>query len=296
MRTGLLSVACAILLSCASVASAELKLTMSQGSVTVLAEGVPLRQILAEWARVGQTTIVGAERLSGPPVTLRLENVPERQALETLLRSASGYMAAPRTQPAGPSASLYDRILILPTSSAPPMAAAGPVRPGVRPAQVVREAEEPPPFDFSEPQAPERDPFGDVPADFSEAQRNGLDPADGGQIDYANPQAAMQRRQQGQQEFPTGAAVPGVIAEPPAQAPNVFPGTATRGATRVAQPPVSARPGEIVQPGQGGAFNPYGLPPGVQPGSVQGSPMEPDRSKYANPYNPETSDPDSVPE
>ena len=55
-----------------------------------------LRQILAEWARVGQTKIVNAERVPGGPMTLELTNVPEVEALEILLRSAGGYVLAPR--------------------------------------------------------------------------------------------------------------------------------------------------------------------------------------------------------
>jgi hypothetical protein len=42
--------------------------------------------------------------------------VPEAQALDTLLRSASGYLAAPRPS-AVPGASAYDRIFILATST-----------------------------------------------------------------------------------------------------------------------------------------------------------------------------------
>jgi hypothetical protein len=49
---------------------------------------------------------------------------------------------------------------------------------------------------------------------------------------------------------------------------------------------VTARPGEIVQPPQA-TPNPYGLPPGVQPGSQAGAPVQPDRSKYMNPYQPQ---------
>ncbi|MEP6917534.1 MAG: hypothetical protein ABJC89_17920, partial [Acidobacteriota bacterium] len=36
----------------------ELKLTIGNGRATLIAQDVPLRQILAEWARLGQTTIV----------------------------------------------------------------------------------------------------------------------------------------------------------------------------------------------------------------------------------------------
>ena len=44
----------------------ELKLTMQNGRVTIIADNVPLRQILQEWARVGQTKIVNADKMSGP--------------------------------------------------------------------------------------------------------------------------------------------------------------------------------------------------------------------------------------
>lgn len=99
-------------------AAGELKLSMANGRVTLIAHEVPLRQILAEWARIGQTRIVNADKLVGPPVTLQLVDQPEGAVLEILLRSAAGYMAAPR--PAGdPGTSVYDRILILATSRAP---------------------------------------------------------------------------------------------------------------------------------------------------------------------------------
>src|SRR6185436_904030 len=74
----------------------ELKLTLADGRATLIAQDVPLRQILAEWARIGKTNIVNGDKLTGPPVTLQLVDRPEREVLEVLLRSASGYIAAPR--------------------------------------------------------------------------------------------------------------------------------------------------------------------------------------------------------
>src|SRR5918999_293071 len=73
----------------------------------------------------GLVTVDGAERVSGAPLTVKLIDVPESQALEVLLRSVAGYMAAPRNS--GEGASIYDRILVMATSSAP--APAAPVRP-----------------------------------------------------------------------------------------------------------------------------------------------------------------------
>lgn len=95
---------------------AVIHVTMHDGLVTVNAKDATIRQILAEWARVGQTKIVNAEGIVGEPVTLQLTEVPEEQALEILLRSASGYLAAPRAV-AVAHASRFDRILVMPTST-----------------------------------------------------------------------------------------------------------------------------------------------------------------------------------
>ena len=121
MKKTLLRCACAAALACgvAGPASAgELKLTMQGGRVTIIADNVPLRQILQEWARVGQTKIVNADKMSGPAMSLQLIDAPERDALDILLRSASGYIAAPRPVPVANMA-YYDRVTIMPTSRAP---------------------------------------------------------------------------------------------------------------------------------------------------------------------------------
>jgi hypothetical protein len=93
----------------------EIKLAIRDGRVTLDARDVPVRDILTEWARVGRTKIVNAEKITGGPVTMQLTDVPERQALEILLRSVSGFMAAPRASIVA-DASVYDCILIMPTT------------------------------------------------------------------------------------------------------------------------------------------------------------------------------------
>jgi hypothetical protein len=124
LRCALLAaMACGLSLS---ATAGELKLSMKDGRVTLIADEVPLRQILQEWARVGQTRIINAEKLSGPAVTLQLVDTPEKDALDILLRSASGYIAAPRAV-AVANAATYDRITIMATSRPPaasPMATA----------------------------------------------------------------------------------------------------------------------------------------------------------------------------
>lgn len=126
-----LSIAFVLVLTVALPASAQqLKLQLKDGLVTLEATSVPARQILAEWASVGGTKVVGGEKVSGLPLTLKLVNMPERQALDIILRNVAGFMAAPRQASAAPGASTYDKILILASSSAPAQAAANGPRPG----------------------------------------------------------------------------------------------------------------------------------------------------------------------
>jgi len=129
MRKQILCLVCglAFLGTAAAAAAGELSVTIANGRATVIAKDVPVRQILAEWAKVGATKVVGAERLPGGPVTLELVDVPEKEALDILLRTAAGYIAAPRpAEVAG--ASQYDRVIIMATSK-PPAATADQERP-----------------------------------------------------------------------------------------------------------------------------------------------------------------------
>jgi hypothetical protein len=110
----------------AAASAQSVSVRFDGGYVTVSAQNAPVRQILSEWARQGQTKVVNAEKIQGGVVTLELTRVPEKQALEVLLRSAAGYMAAPRS--AGTAGlSSYDRILIMATTSPAP---SGPMGPG----------------------------------------------------------------------------------------------------------------------------------------------------------------------
>jgi hypothetical protein len=130
-----------LVLGCAAIAAAQtpLRLQINGGLVTLHAQNVPVGTILSEWSRVGGAKIVGGDRIAGAPLTLDLEGVPERQALDIVLRGVSGYMLAARDA-GGTGASMYDRIMILPTSAAPrnpPPAAAVPVFQGA-PGGIVR--------------------------------------------------------------------------------------------------------------------------------------------------------------
>ena len=116
----------AVLLCGAGPVSAQtVSLEFHNGRVRLIAENAPVSRILAEWARLGGTRIVNAERIPGGPVTLQLLDVPERQALDVVLRGAAGYMLAARAT-STPTGSVFDRVLVLPTTSRAPSTAAQP--------------------------------------------------------------------------------------------------------------------------------------------------------------------------
>jgi hypothetical protein len=142
----------ATLLLAASPAFADLHLTMHDGRVTIVARDATVRQILIEWARIGQTKIVNVERIPGGPVTLELNNVTELRALEVLLRPLSGYIAAPRAVGA-PNLSAYDRIIIMPTlAEARPIVLAS-----ASPAPAASSSPPPPVFQQAPPSPPPAD-------------------------------------------------------------------------------------------------------------------------------------------
>jgi hypothetical protein len=87
------------------------------GTVTLKATDASAREILAEWARLGGSTFVGAERLMGSPMTLEFNRQPERDVIASILRQASGYVIGPRR--AGTiGASSFEVVYILATSTA----------------------------------------------------------------------------------------------------------------------------------------------------------------------------------
>ncbi len=162
MRIKSLVTVAVVMLSCVAPAQAQaVKVRFHDGLVTLSAQNAPLRAILAEWARLGGTTIVNGERVAGTPLTLELSGVPERQAIDILLRTVSGYMAAPRAADK-PGASVYDRILILATSTAPRNPPPQP--PGFQPRQPPRLPQTvPAPIGLDDVNDPGSDTSADVP-------------------------------------------------------------------------------------------------------------------------------------
>jgi hypothetical protein len=118
-----LTLAVVLAASAVPASAGDVRVSFSNGRVTIVATDASPRQILTEWARQGQVRIANLDRLSGGPVTLQLVDVPEAQALETILRGAAGYVAAPRAESVV-AASGYDRIMLMP-GVAPTLPAAG---------------------------------------------------------------------------------------------------------------------------------------------------------------------------
>jgi len=126
MRRTLLVLGLSIFIAAPAFAQQPLKLSFQDGRVSVDATAVPISVILKAWGDVGGTKIVGAERIAGGPLTLKLVNVAEAQALEIILRGVSGYMAAPRNAATTTGPSTYDRILVMASAPGPDPAAARP--------------------------------------------------------------------------------------------------------------------------------------------------------------------------
>lgn len=233
---------CAGLAATATTARAEVRLTMQDGRVSLVAKEATLKQILAEWAKVGQTKIVNGERVPGGPVTLQLTDVPEQQALDILLRSLSGYMAAPRpTAVAG--LSRFDRIVVMPTVAAPPSrTASGAPAPVFQPTSnpTVVQAPQPgqaapPPFlpaaDDQEDDRPvvNRNPVfnvfpqpqvGNPLAPMASSPVQGTVPPAQGPLVLpppASPASAPPTAYPGMPSAPVGVAVPGMVAPAPQQ-------------------------------------------------------------------------------
>jgi hypothetical protein len=110
----------------------SLKLSFdADGRVTLSAQNVTVRDVMAEWARQCGCFIVNADKLTGPPFAtpILFERQPQDVVLGSLLRQAAGYSLTP-IRPGSKSVSKYEVIYVLATSSAaasPGYAASSPV-------------------------------------------------------------------------------------------------------------------------------------------------------------------------
>jgi hypothetical protein len=228
----------AILGTAAAASAGELSVKIANGRATVIAKDVPLRQILAEWAKVGDTKLVGAERVTGGPATLELVDVPEKEALDILLRTAAGYIVAPR--PANVAgASQYDRVIIMATSRPPAATATMPPPAFGRPA--VQPIIQPPPDDDD-----------GEPGDQGPVPPPGMNP--NGPVQQAFPGPTV-----GPNGQILGTQVP--MNVPAGATPNANPNQPNSN-----QPITAPRPGALPQQPQQQQFPPNPYAPAVRPG------------------------------
>ena len=238
MKTTILCVAACLF--AVSTASADVHVTMQNGRVSIVAKDATVRQILMEWARVGQTKIVNVDRVPGGPMTLELTNVPEAQALEVLLRALSGYITAPRPVEVE-NLSHFDRIIIMPTLAAARPATSSPPPPAFQqqspqfappPVVLIVVGNRPAP-NVRVPPGAQRGPV------FNTFPQPQVANPQGAPMQQPNNGASPQQMQQGGAPIapassPTpvapygGVAVPGMVAPPPAPPPGQQPGAPVR--------------------------------------------------------------------
>jgi hypothetical protein len=238
----------------ASSAFADVQLSIQNGRVTLVAKDATVKQILTEWARVGQTKILNVERIPGGPLTLELMDVPEQEALDVLLRSISGYMAAPREMAAA-NLSRFDRIVVMPTT-APPRSAAVAAPPATAQPQ-FQQPQFPAPAQPADDDADDERPAPNVPASNPR-----------GPIYNTFPQPQVVNPQAGPNGGP-GGAMPQQVPPPQQVTPGVFP-TAPAGGVSVPGmiAPAPVQPGQV--PGQPGVAGQPAVP--VQPVRRPGGP------------------------
>ena len=223
----------------------EVVLEFRDGLVTLTARDASVRQILDEWSRLGNTRVVNADKVFGGPVTLELARVPERQALEILLRTAAGYIAAPRADAGGPSQ--FARILVMPPSAAPPPRQPS-MRPGIVRPPIFQQPTYTPPVLLDDQDQPV-DP--NVPGAQGVVSPNPNLPEDGMQgADPNAPQPPQLAPYPGVQPYAPGGDPPpptpeqegdGVQQQPQATPPGPLPAQGTS---------LAPRPGQVVTPQQ----------------------------------------------
>jgi hypothetical protein len=128
--------ACVVVGLAAPSIAGQVKLEIRGGLVTLDAKDATIREILAEWARVGKTQVANADTAPGDPLTLQFADVPERQALDTILRSVGGFLAIARTSPLD-AGSVYDRIVVMAVARPAVGTATAVSRAGAQPQQML---------------------------------------------------------------------------------------------------------------------------------------------------------------
>ena len=225
MKARILLATALVTLAALPAAAQSIKLSFNAGKVDLAAENATVRAILTEWARVGGTRVVNAERIAGPPVTVEFKGAYEQQALESLLRGVAGYMVGQRVTPAAAASSGFDRIVILATSTAPRPARVTPGvsrPPGPQPLgrlpAAVDENQDDPNDDPNAVAAGNNGPRPETPADLR--RRLGQLLENDADDDNANEPPSAPAAPANPFGITTGASRPGVITPVPAPRPQ----------------------------------------------------------------------------
>lgn len=213
------------------------QLSLRDGRLTLVAIDTTAARIFEAWSRIGGVQVLNAERMPATPLTLTIQDVPEEQALDTLLRAVTGYMARRRTTPAD-GTSIFDRIIILPTlAGTRPATTAAPAP--LAPGRVATPPASPATF----PQGPgvgrligpDGQPMDDDQADAPPAPFNGGDMPQPGPRPPAQPRVVPAPPPPSQP--PASAAPPQGTAQPGvSSAPGVPQGSATTAPAGVPRP------------------------------------------------------------
>jgi hypothetical protein len=219
-----IATAAALVAAAGPVAADDLELSFEAGRVTVVAADVPLVTILEEWTRLGDTRFVAAHGLPARPVSVRMVDVPEREALRVLLRAAGGYIAESRST-RQPGVSAFERVLIMAGGRRPARS-----RPGADQFQAPAPRTTQPPGMPGGPAAAAAPGAGVEPDDDEEQDE---------ELDDLELLESLRRRYESAQES---------AAEPAGDArPTFFPLPAP-GAPTVRGPLTTPQPGVIMQP------------------------------------------------
>jgi hypothetical protein len=98
----------------AQTAPRRLELKFNNGKVTLIAQSVSVREVMAEWARQCGCIVQGTDRLTGNiTMPVQFDDQPEAVVLESLLRSAGGYLLGPRAT-GSTGASMYGSVAVFP--------------------------------------------------------------------------------------------------------------------------------------------------------------------------------------
>ncbi len=241
----------------------EVTITFHDGRVSIIAADATPRQILAEWARLGAVNVTNLDRLAGGPVSLQLVDVPEGQAIATLLRGTAGFIAAPRSVDASIGASRYEKLLLLPGIAPPPGAVSAPPAPAAR-GDAMPRGRGVRPFPGGAAGRPDGflAPDGTFPGSAAPVAPGGSEPVQpsGGAAPPSGQSPA------------SGSSVPGLSTAPTKLETSPYPGMTPASPATV--PTGQARPGVPTAPAPTSFRNPYGLPDQEMP------PAKPNASPY----------------